>query len=153
MERKPPPKVLQLKAVCITLPFVLCIKTPGPPRRARGLPSFIYMISIMPMRMCSFISSAWHRVRPVGPEPRRLLQYAASCSRTSSVSAPKTSFVRSHSSQSDCMAGKGCKEVPHTKERLRKKTHIVEGGIAPSRLAAWQPDGQPPLLLPKTPNG
>ena len=53
MERKPPPKVLQLKAVCITLPFVLCIKTPGPLRRAQGLPSFIYMISIMPMRMYS----------------------------------------------------------------------------------------------------
>ena len=57
MERKPPPKVLQLKAVCITLPFVLCIKNLGPPRRARGLPSFIYMISIMPMRMYSLFLS------------------------------------------------------------------------------------------------
>ena len=40
MECKPPPEILQLKAVCITLPFVLCTKTPGSPRRARGLPSF-----------------------------------------------------------------------------------------------------------------
>ena len=40
MEREPPEKILQLKAVCITLPFVLCMKTPGTPRRTRGLPSF-----------------------------------------------------------------------------------------------------------------
>ena len=51
MERKPPETILQLKAVCIMLPFVLITKAPGPPRRARGLPSFIYMISIMPMNV------------------------------------------------------------------------------------------------------
>jgi len=29
-------------AVCTTLSFVLSVKTPGPPRRARGLPYFLY---------------------------------------------------------------------------------------------------------------
>ena len=42
MERKPPEKILQLKAVCIMLPFLLNMRQTGTPRRTRGLPSFIY---------------------------------------------------------------------------------------------------------------
>ena len=130
--------------------FCTMYKDSGSPEKSSGIALFYLYDKRHIYENVYSIFSAWHRVRPVGPEPRRLLQYAASRSRTSSVLAPKTSFVRSHSSQSDCMAGKGCKEVPHAKERLRESTHIVEGGIALSRLAAWQPDGRPPPLLPKT---
>ena len=42
MEREPPEKILQLKAVCIMLPFCIKYETTGPPRSTRGLPSFIY---------------------------------------------------------------------------------------------------------------
>ena len=40
MERKPPPEILQLKAVCITLPFCIKYNPTGPPNSTRGLPSF-----------------------------------------------------------------------------------------------------------------
>ena len=43
MERQSPQKILQLKAVCTTLPFCIKYKTTGPPRCTRGLPSFIYV--------------------------------------------------------------------------------------------------------------
>ena len=43
MERESPPKILQLKAVCTTLPFVLSYKPTGPPNSTRGLP-FIYLL-------------------------------------------------------------------------------------------------------------
>ena len=92
-------------AVCTMLSFVLSTKTPGPLRRARGLPSFIYMISIMPMNVL-FHYSAWHWVRPVGPGARRLVLCGASCSWISSVLAPKPSPARNHSSQSDCPVGR-----------------------------------------------
>ena len=133
-------------AVCTTLPFILSTKAPGPPRRARGLPSFIYMISIMPMNVL-FHYSAWHRVRPVGPGARRLVLCGASCSRISSVLAPKPSPARSRSSQSDCLVGrsqrqKGC---PHEKWLRTQSTHIVQAGIPPHRLATEQPAGR--LLL------
>ena len=139
MERKRPPKIFQLKAVCITLPFVLCIKTPGPPRRARGLPSFIYMISVLPMNV-SFYYSAWHRVQQVNPVARRLLLYATSCSRTSSVLAPDTSLAKSRSSQSDCTAGEGPK-LALTRKMTKDKTHIAEAGISPffDRLQSNRP--------------
>ena len=84
MERKPPSKVLQLKAVCITTTIVLRTKTPGPPRRARGLPSFIYMISITPINVLFHYFSS-HRVRPVDPGTRRLVLCNASRSWTSNV--------------------------------------------------------------------
>ena len=42
MERKPPEKILQLKAVCIMLPFCIKYKPTGPPNSTRGLP-FIYL--------------------------------------------------------------------------------------------------------------
>ena len=43
-------------AVCTMLPFVLKVpKTSGPPRRARGLPSFVCMIKIMPTSMLLFV--------------------------------------------------------------------------------------------------
>ena len=51
MEREPSEKILQLKAVCIMLPFCIKYETTGPPRSTRGLPSFIYMMSIMPMNV------------------------------------------------------------------------------------------------------
>ena len=122
----PPPTVgqvvywhLQLLLSEAMLPFVLSTKTLGLPRRARGLPSFIYMISVVPISMYSFIS-AWHRVRPVGPEARCLLLYAASCSRTSNVLAPKTSPVRSRLAER-LNGGQGLQNsAPHEK-RLRKK--------------------------------
>ena len=118
--------------------FCTMYKDSGSPDKSSGTALFYLYDKYHAHENVWSFPSAWHRVQPVGPEPRRLLQYAASCSRTSSVLAPKTSFVRSHSLQSDCMAGKGRKEVPHTKKRLRKKAHIVAGGIAPSHLAAWQ---------------
>ena len=42
MEREPPEKILQLKAVCIMLPFCIKYETTGFPRSTRGLPLFIY---------------------------------------------------------------------------------------------------------------
>ena len=51
MERQSPEKILQLKAVCIMLPFCIKYKTSGPPRSTWGLPSFTYMMSIMPMNV------------------------------------------------------------------------------------------------------
>ena len=42
MEREPPEKILQLKAVCIMLPFCIKYETTGSPRSTRGLPLFIY---------------------------------------------------------------------------------------------------------------
>ena len=42
MERKPPEKILQLKAVCIMLPFCIKYKPTGPPNSTRGLPLFIH---------------------------------------------------------------------------------------------------------------
>ena len=114
MERKPPPKILQLKAVRITLPFILSTKTPGPPRRARGLPSFIYMISVMAMSLL-FYYSTWHRVRPVGPEARRLLLYAISCNRTSSVSAPKNFSCQKPQFPERLYGGQGLQNNAHMK--------------------------------------
>ena len=101
-------------AVCTMLPFVLSTKTPGPSRRAWGLPSFIYMISIMPINVL-FHYRPWRLVRLVGPGAHRLLLYVASCSQTSSVLAPKPSPPRSRSSQSDCPASRGCRNGVHMK--------------------------------------
>ena len=42
MEREPPEKILQLKAVCTMLPFLLKVRQTGSLRSTRGLPSFIY---------------------------------------------------------------------------------------------------------------
>ena len=42
VEREPPEKILQLKAVCIVLPFCIKYKPTGPPNSTRGLPLFIY---------------------------------------------------------------------------------------------------------------
>ena len=41
MEREPPEKILQLKAVCIMLPFCIKYEATGPPRSTRGLPLFM----------------------------------------------------------------------------------------------------------------
>ena len=42
MERQPPSKILQLKRSMYHANFCIKYETIGPPRRARGLPSFIY---------------------------------------------------------------------------------------------------------------
>ena len=55
MEREPPEEILQLKAVCIMLPFCIKYEPSGPPRRARGLPSFVCMIKIMPTSVLLFV--------------------------------------------------------------------------------------------------
>ena len=71
MECKPPPEILQLKAVCITLPFVLCTKTLGPPRRTRGLP-FLYLYDKRYAHMCAlllFPPSTGSTSRPGGLPP------------------------------------------------------------------------------------
>ena len=42
MERERPEKILQLKAVCIMLPFCIKYEPIGPLYSTRGLPLFIY---------------------------------------------------------------------------------------------------------------
>ena len=42
MEREPPEKILQLKAVCIMLPFCIKYETTGPPEKHSGT-AFIYL--------------------------------------------------------------------------------------------------------------
>ena len=100
MERQSPEKILQLKAVCTTLPFVLSAKDSGSLKEHLGTTLFIYMISIMPINVL-FHYRPWRLVRLVGPGAHRLLLYVASCSQTSSVLAPKPSPAKSRSSQSD----------------------------------------------------
>ena len=55
MECKSPPKILQLMHYVPRYLLYLSIKTSGPPRRARGLPSFVCMIKIMPTSMLLFV--------------------------------------------------------------------------------------------------
>ena len=55
MECKSPPKILQLMQYVPRYLLYLSTKTPGPPRRARGLPSFVCMIKIMPASMSLFV--------------------------------------------------------------------------------------------------
>ena len=42
MEREPPEKILQLKAVCIMLPFCIKVRTNRPPEQYSGT-AFIYL--------------------------------------------------------------------------------------------------------------
>ena len=77
MERQPPPKVLQLKFSMYHANFCTKFETIGPPRRAQGLPSFVYeMKSIMLMALSLHsLFSVRHRVRLVGPGTGRLELY------------------------------------------------------------------------------
>ena len=52
MERKPPETILQLKAVCIMLPFCIKYKPTGPPNSTRGLPFiYLWMTSVISMNV------------------------------------------------------------------------------------------------------
>ena len=55
MECKSPPKILQLMQYVPRYLLYQSNKTLGPPRRARGLPSFVCMIKIMPTSMLLFV--------------------------------------------------------------------------------------------------
>ena len=44
-----------VNAVCTKLPFVLKYEDLRPPEKSSGLPSFMYMIRIMPMSMLFFV--------------------------------------------------------------------------------------------------
>ena len=52
MEREPPEKILQLKAVCIMLPFCIKYEPTGPPNSTRGLPFiYLWMTSVISMNV------------------------------------------------------------------------------------------------------
>ena len=141
MECKPPSKVFTVDAVCTTPTFVLSTNTPGSPRKARGLPSFIHMISIMLMNVL-FHYFAWHWVRPVGPGARRLILCSASCSRTSSVLALKPSPAKAAARGATVrQAGvKGRKGCPHEKW-LRTKKHVHSSSRLPASPAGCRAAG------------
>ena len=76
MEREPPEKILQLKAVCTTLPFVLSTRQRAP-RGALGDCPPLSMNDECHIHECiiTFDFSVWHRVRLVGPGTSRLKLY------------------------------------------------------------------------------
>ena len=127
--------------------FCTCIKTLGPPRRVRGLPSFIYMISVMPMSMCSFIflpdtgfdQSARSLAAFYNTPPPTAGQVVCRHQKLplSEATARRATAWRAKVAKR-CLAQKTTKE----------ETHRVEAGIAPSRPAAEQPVGQLRLTLP-----
>ena len=127
--------------------FCTMYKDSGPPRRARGLPSFIYMIGVMPMRMYSlffppgtgFDQSARSLAAFYNMPPPAAGQVVCRHQKL-----PLSEATASRATVWRAKVAKRCLAQKTTKE----ETHRVEAGIAPSRPAAEQPVGRPLFLFP-----
>ena len=66
MEYESPPKILQLNAVCTTLPFVLKYQDFGPPEKRSGTALFCLYDKNYAYKYVTLCYAAWHRARQVG---------------------------------------------------------------------------------------
>ena len=74
MERKPPPKVLQLIHYVSHYPFVLKSRDFGAPETSSGTAPFDYLYDKnYAFKYAASCYAAWRRVRLVGPGIRRLV--------------------------------------------------------------------------------
>jgi len=96
--------------------------------------------------MYSFIS-AWHRVRPVGPEACPFCYMPHPTAGQVVCLHPKLPLSEATARRATVWREGVAKQCP-TRKTTKEDTHIVEAGIAPSRPAIEQPVGRLLLLLP-----